>query len=191
MHYQKRPDGKIAVTIDSNVWNLFFDKYMRLADELPPSKFMLFIPREVEIETYAMSNRTDKDGLLKYIQGQIVESSIRTTAVFSFASTGTGPQRGGNFGSGTFQSESNRAFYAAVHNKALLSGKIMGSQLYKNEADAALGACAFSSVVLTCDTKAGPLSLARELGGKVLYLQPDCVCEPSLADCISRYHELN
>jgi hypothetical protein len=47
--YTKRTDDKIAVTLDNNVWNFFFDRRMNLAEELPGDQFALFITREVEI----------------------------------------------------------------------------------------------------------------------------------------------
>lgn len=188
IRYQRRADGLIAVTIDSNVWNLFYDLDLDLSRELPASKFKIFIPREVEIEIHPLVGREDKKGLVNYIVQQISGSGIKTTAVFGFARQGEGPQRHGGFGFGTFQSENEREFYALVSRQYLVGKSRRGSQLTENEADAALGAASFSSVVLTCDTKAGPLKFACENGGKVLYMAPFRQSSKSLADYVTDYY---
>lgn len=52
--YSKRTDGKIAVTLDNNIWDFLFDRKLNLATELPSEEFAIFIPREAEIETEAI-----------------------------------------------------------------------------------------------------------------------------------------
>jgi hypothetical protein len=140
LHYQRRNDGTIAVTIDSNVWNLFHDLGLRLVLALPPERFRLFVPREIEIEIAVIPDRPNKADLKEYIRTQVVESNVRTTAVFGFAHQGDGPQRRGGFGFGTFQSEQERQFYGAIREQYLLHKPLTRSQLSRNEADAALGA---------------------------------------------------
>lgn len=168
MLYQRRPDGLIAVTIDSNVWNLFFDFRLDLATELPSDQFKLFIPREVEIELAAIPDRPDKAALKEYVRGQVAASDVHTQWVFGFAHDGDGPQRYGGFDVGTWQSESERKFYELIRDQYLLGKKATNSQLFRNEGDAALGANSFSSIVLTLDLKPGPLRVALDNGGKVL-----------------------
>lgn len=190
MHYQRRSDGMIAVTVDSNVWNLFHDLDLCLVLELPPEKFRLYIPREVEIEIAAIPARKDKADLKQYIRAQIIECDIQTTAVFGFAHQGEGPQRHGGFGFGTFQSENERQFYDAVRDRFLIGKSSTKSLLTKNEADAVLGASSLSSVVLTLDLKPGPLKFAQDNGGKVLDMRPFCASRISLADFITACHEV-
>jgi hypothetical protein len=168
MHYQRRPDGFVAVTIDSNVWNLFFDLRLDLTTELPPDCFKLFIPREVEIELAAIPDRADKMALKDYIRVQVDAGNVQTQYVFGFAHDGHGPQRYGGFDIGTWQSETEREFYDLIRDQYLLGKKATNSELFQNEGDAALGANSFSSIVLTCDFKPGPLRVALENGGKVL-----------------------
>jgi hypothetical protein len=43
--YTKRNDGKIAVTLDNNVWNFLFQRKIDLAAELPSDEFAIFITR--------------------------------------------------------------------------------------------------------------------------------------------------
>jgi hypothetical protein len=169
MHYQKRPDGRIAVTIDSNVWNMLHDLDIELANELPARRFAIFLPREVEIELNAIPNIEGKAKLRAYVERQRSHANVVVTHIFGFARQDGGPERVGGFGFGTFQSRDEREFYAAVRERFLIGKSTKGSQLSGNEADAALGASSFSSVVLTRDArKAGPLQIAASLGGKIL-----------------------
>ncbi len=170
--FTKRPDGKIALTLDNNVWDFFFLRGFDLSAELPRDQFAIFITREVEIETAAIPADPSKDALRSYIARTIADCDIRTTSVFGFASKGSGPVRVGGWGQGTWQSSTEREFYAAIRDQYLTGRPEKRSQLTDNEADAAVGAQSFSSIVLTCERskKTGPLRFAAEHGGKILYL---------------------
>ena len=172
--YTKRADGKIAITLDNNVWDFLFERKIDLAIALPLDEFAIFITREVEIEVRAIPKRTCKAALKHYIAGTIAQCGIKTTAVFGFATGGPGPQRVGGFDQGTWQSQTEREFYDAIRPMYLLGKNRTNSQLTKNEGDAAVAAQSFFSIVLTCEkpSKPGPLRFAAEHGGKVLYL-PD------------------
>ena len=175
MHWQytKRPDGKIAITLDNNVWNFLFEKRIDLALELPSEEFVIFITREVEIETLAIPAKASKTALKDYIARTRVSCDIKTTWVFGFGSDGPGPQRVGGFGQGTWQTRIESEFYAAIRERYLLGKGETKSQLTKNEGDAAVAAQSFCSIALTCERldKSGPLRFAVEHGGKVLYLE--------------------
>jgi hypothetical protein len=175
MHWQytKRPDGKIAITLDNNVWNFLFDKNIDLASELPADLFTIHITREIEIETLAIPDRDSKKALKEYIAGTIASCGIKTTWVFGFAHEGPGPQRHGGFGVGTWQSQTEQEFYAAIRERFLIGKSQKNSMLSDNEGDAAVAAKSFSSIALTCELpdKIGPLRFASEHGGKVLYLE--------------------
>jgi hypothetical protein len=175
MHWQytKRPDGKIAITLDNNVWDFLFQRGLDLASELPSEEFAIFIPREVEIETLAIPAGDSKIALKEFIARTIVNCDIRTTSVFGFAKDGPGPQRVGGFGQGTFQSQNEREFYAAISEQYLLGKREMRSQLTKNEGDAAVAVQSFFSIVLTCELSntPGPLRFAAKRGGMILYLE--------------------
>ncbi|MGP8259822.1 MAG: hypothetical protein ACLQM6_07705 [Acidobacteriaceae bacterium] len=170
--YMKRPDGKIAITLDNNVWDFLFINGLDLASELPLDRFVISITREVEIETSAIPVNPSKTALKDYIARTIVNSNIRTTSVFGFATAGPKPQRVGGFGQGTWQSRTETEFYAAIKDQYLIGRPEKNSQLTGNEADAAVAAKSFSSIVLTCELpkKPGPLRFAAEHGGKILYL---------------------
>ena len=170
--YTKRDDGKIAVTLDNNVWDFLFHRKIDLAAELPSDEFAIFITREVEIERLAIPDNTSKAALRSYIDQTIARCDIKTTSVFGFATDGPGPQRVGGFGQGTWQSQTEREFYDAIRARYLLGKPETNSQLIKNEGDAAVAAQSFFSIALTCEKpgKSGPLRFAAEHGGKVLYL---------------------
>jgi hypothetical protein len=188
MLYQRRQDGFIAVTIDSNVWNLFFEINLDLATELPPDRFKIFIPREVEIEIAAIPDNAEKAALKDYIHAQMAALDVHTQSVFGFAHDGGGPQRCGGFGVGPWQSDTEREFYNLIRNQYLLGKKATKSQLSKNEGDAALGANSFSSIVLTCDVTPGPLTFALKNGGKVLDMRCFLKLGVALADYVATYH---
>jgi hypothetical protein len=175
MHWQytKRTDRKIAITLDNNVWDFLFQRGLDLALELPFDQFAIFITREVEIEGLAIPPNASKTALKDYIARTIVSCDIRTTSVFGFATEGPGPQRAGGFDQGTWQSQTEVEFYAAIRERYLLGKGETNSQLTKNEGDAAVAAQSFSSIALTCErpNKSGPLRFAAEHGGKILYLE--------------------
>ena len=58
--YTRRSDGKIAVTLDNNVWSFLFDRKIDLAAELTPAEFALFITREVEIREWRSPMRLQR-----------------------------------------------------------------------------------------------------------------------------------
>jgi hypothetical protein len=175
MHWQytKRPDLKIAINLDNNVWDFLFQKEIDLGSELPLDQFAIFITREIEIEASKIRDNPLKITLTDYIARTIASCDITTTSVFGFATNGPGPQRRGGFGQGMWQSQTEREFYAAISEKYLLGKAEKNSQLTDNEGDAAVAAQSFFSIVLTCERpdKSGPLKFAAEHGGKVLYLK--------------------
>jgi len=131
--YTKRPDGKIAITLDNNVWDFLFQNKFDLTSELPPEQFAIFITREVEIEELAINpDDASKTALKDYIARTIVSRDIRTTSVFGFASDGPGPQRVGGFDQGTWQSQTEAEFYAAIGEQYLIGKSETHSLLTKS-----------------------------------------------------------
>jgi hypothetical protein len=108
--FTKRTDGKIAITLDNNVWNFLFDQQINLAAELSSERFAIYITREVEIETLAIPNHESKKELKEYIDKTIETCGIETTYVFGFAHEGSGPQRHGGFDVGCGSPERKPSF---------------------------------------------------------------------------------
>ena len=177
------------VVIDSCAWNYLFVNSIDLASELPREGFSIFISREVEIEICSIpddgKDGNDKRPLKKYIKNSIEANQVRTTSLFGFAThepdgSLSKVQTNSGFGQGTFQSEKDRAWYAAETIKQYFpSNKIQNSGLGKNQADASLAVRSFDSIVLTDERKGkpGPLSIAVRQGGRVVYLGAEV--EPS------------
>jgi hypothetical protein len=189
--YTRRSDGRIAVTLDNNVWNFLFDRKIDLAAELTPAEFALFITREVEIEGMAIPDEASKAPLKDYIARTRAACSVRTTSVFGFATTSGGPQRLGGFDQGTWQSQTEREFYDAIKKEGYLLGKSeKNSKLTGNEGDAAVAAQSFFSIALTCErsNKRGPLRFAAEHSGKVLCLGKFDSTGLNLKEYITDFH---
>lgn len=188
---------RLSVIIDCCAWNYLFEKQIDLGSALPKGHFSLSMPREVEIEIAAIPDTgkdgTDKRPLKAYIAHSISFNEIQTTYVFGFASyepdgTQSPVQVCGGFDQGAFQSDVDQSWYASEEVREHLAGKkIRPSGLSQNQADAAVAVRSFDSVVLTneCKTKNGPIKLAAEQNGKVIYLKDVELSGESLADYIS------
>lgn len=189
--YTKRSDGRIAITLDNNVWNFLYDGNIDLAVELPRERFAIFITRQVEIETLAIPSITTKAALKQFIARTIAKCGIATTWVFGFDSGGPGPQRYGGFDQGVWQSQTEREFYEAIQQQYLTNKSAKKSQLNGNEGDAAVAAQSFFSIALTCESPGnpGPLRYAAEHGGKVLYLADCAASRLSLRSDIERLYQ--
>lgn len=172
--YERREDGRIAVSIDNNAWDYFFEHGIDLASELPNDQFVLFITREVEIEGYPLDRNASKAKLAAFIADTKAKAQIQTSLIFGFNDPNAVHQRYGGWDQGTWQSQTEREYYEAVRGPFLANRPTRpATTLTKNEADASVGARSFSSVVLTSEgsSKSGPIQYAAENGGKVLFLR--------------------
>ena len=189
----KRQAGKIAITLDNNVWNFLFDRNIDLASELPADIFVISITREVEIEASAIPHLDSKKALKEYIARTVASCGIETTWVFGFAHEGPGPQRYGGFGVGVWQSPAETEFYATIRERFLEGKSQKKSQLFDNEGDAAVAAKSISSIAITCELpdKPGPLRFAAQHGGNVLYLQEFDTSGMTLRRYIESFYQRN
>ena len=120
-YYMERADGRIAVTLDNNVWNFLFQRRMDLAATLPRDRFVLFITREVEIEAIAIPASASTKPLTDYIKATIEACAIRTTSVFGFATPGRFASTRGRFRPGQHGNHRlNGQFYEAIRTRFLL-----------------------------------------------------------------------
>lgn len=189
--FRKLTDGKIAVTLDNNVWNFLFHGKIDLMAELPKDRFAISIAREVEIETLAIPDSEEKKALKDYIARTIDSRGISTIRFFGFANEGPGPERRGSFDHAVWASDVQVEFYAAIHQRFLERKGLKNSELFDNEADAAVASHSFSSIVLTCErpNKAGPLRFASENGGAILYLRNYEQSSLGLREIIEDFHQ--
>lgn len=189
--YEPRPDGRISVALDNNIWDWLFDRQdtFRLNEELPSNRFALVIPREVEIEHQAIP--VHKPGKLEkrgFIAETIRSCCIRTVGYFGFAAPPGEVNRFLGFNHGTWMSDLDRARTQAMRH--FLESKARPTGLAGNETDLRLAVLAFCSVVLTRDDEPGPLQFARERGGRVLLVNeghalPGCLAA-AILDTLGR-----
>jgi len=181
----------IPVQIDSNAWNFLFEHAIDIGLALPREQFRLYITREVEIELSAIPDEgkdgADKRPLKQYIKDSLTRNHVRATMTFGFAEANPvdGPATYGGFGQGTFQSDQERAWRAQDKIQGYIVGKSKrGSGLSGNQADTAVAAASFHSVVLTCDKKAGPIPEAVKQGGNVIFLTDALLETDSLTEIV-------
>jgi hypothetical protein len=162
----------INVFIDSNVWNLLFnfrDKF-DLCAELPPEEFRIFVTREVELEIARIPAR--KADLKAFVEATIARCGVGTKLFFGFPDPRHFQQRVGGFdGKAKWQTKEERKFIE--DHKHHVTSRVMGSELFENEADLSQGARSHHSVVVTWEgrNKKGPFKDASGKGGKVLFLR--------------------
>ncbi|SCX74503.1 hypothetical protein [Variovorax sp. EL159] len=185
---------KTPVYIDSCAWNYLFETQVVMSETFPSDEFSLFITREVEIELQEIPDvghgDSDKRPLKQFIQESIAQNSVCTTGFFGFRTfekdgTPSKTQVNLGFNQGGFQPTADRDWYAKSGVRAHLDGKpIRKSGLGHNQADASLGVRSFGAIVLTNEkkTKSGPLRLAAEQSGQVLYLEDLAASNLSLKD---------
>lgn len=156
---------RTIIFIDHNVWDFLFLHAIDLLAEFPADRFALAITREAEFEI-----PPTPAGLQSFIAAEIARCSITVDSLFGWRDDRHEPedQRVGGFGVGRWASNEEAAFYGS--QQARLHDPKKKTRLYKNEADVALGARAFSGVVLSLDSKPGPLRDALSQGGRVVFL---------------------
>ena len=156
---------RTTVFIDHNVWDFLFVHQIDLLAEFPAERFALAITREAEFEIAPTPS-----ALQNFIAAEIARCSITVDSLFGWSDERHDPedQRVGGFNVGRWASAAEVDFYASQQTR--LHEPKKKTRLYKNEADVALGARAFSSVVMSLDSKPGPLRDALAQGGRVVFL---------------------
>src|SRR6478752_9136273 len=136
-----------SVYLDNNVWDFLFARRIDLALELPKSEFCLCITREAAFEIPPIP--LERSDLKQFIEETIAAASIRTDSLFGFFTEGVPPeeQRFGGFDVGRWATPDEIEFIE--QQKTRIGKWNPKSRLYKNEADRALAARSFHSVVLT------------------------------------------
>ena len=154
------------IYIDHNVWDFLYERNIDLAKELPSENFALHLTREAVFEI-----SPTPDSKRSYIEKTILRCNIDVKPYFGFYDDqhSLSEQRMGGLGFGYLASEEEAIFIQSQKPKLSVSKKPK-TGLFKNEADIALAARSFHSIVLTLDKKPGPLKNALSQGGKVVFL---------------------
>lgn len=168
----------ISLFVDSNAWDVFFDRGVDLRAELPGDQFSIQITREAEFEIHHMP--ADKR---KYVEAALNDKTVSTDTYFGFYDESLPPdqQRVSGFDCGRFASEEELAVLSAESYS--VGPTIRPTGLYKNEADVSLAARSVVSVVLTCDGRGALKRAKTKHGGTVVDLKKWSVGE-SLATFI-------
>lgn len=176
----------IGVYVDNNVWDFLFDRGLNLSVELPKDRFALCLTREAEFEIPPLASKRPE--LYAFIQDTIKSCSISTDYIFGFYddSLPRDQQRYGGFDQGRFMSEEEHAFIQQQRQPLQQLRPKRPTGLYKDEADTAIAARSFRSVVLSLDRKKGPINNAYQQGGTVVFLTDFAGSGLSLADFITR-----
>jgi hypothetical protein len=179
----KRIGAPLRVFLDNNIFDLLYDMLRAGEDldvHLPADEFALFITGEVWIEVLNIPLTTDEQREKKpFFLRLIKERPIKVYRVFGFADPARGDQeRWGGFDSPSpwfetawFETEA----FSDVESAA--QGKLRGSGLYQDEADAYLAARSRYEIVLTMEKmpperkkSPGPLQFAYQNGRLIVSL---------------------
>jgi hypothetical protein len=158
-----------AIFLDNNIWDFLLKRGMDLATELPAKDFSLFITREAEFEIAPIP--PEKGELKAFIENAFRRCSIKTHSYLGFDDPrhADGDQRVSGCDVGFFASPDEIDFIRQQTNRVGIIKK-PSTRLFRNEADVSLAARSFHSIVLTLDSKPGPLKDAFEQGGRVVFL---------------------
>ena len=156
-----------SLYIDSNVWNLLYDWEINLRKEFPKDKYELMIVGEQQLENKAIVHN---DGLASYVEKYMVIWDVKVDRYFGFFDErhNEDDQRVGGFSNGRYIQDDESDFIEKYSGS--LKNKKKRSGLYRNEADLSLAARSVHSIVLTFDTKKGPLKWAKDQGHKIIDL---------------------
>lgn len=176
----------ISVYLDNNVWDFLHVRNIDLATALPRDEFCICVTREAEFEIPPIAEKNPD--LFRFINNTINRCLVKTDTIFGFYQNGLPPdqQRVGGLDQGRFITPEESAFIAQQRTPPKKSQQVIRKKtgLYKEEADIAIGARAFHSVVLSLDAKKGPINDAYKKGGKVVFLTDFDSSGLSLADYI-------
>lgn len=160
----------ISVYIDNNIWDFLFERKIDLATALPREEFCICITREAEFEIPPIRNHE----LKIFIETTIEKCKIPVDMFFGFRdeTLSQSEQRTGGFDAGRFASSEEIAFMTQQRTplKERHKKKNPKTGLYKDEADISIAARSFHSVVLSRDSKPGPINDAYKQGGQVVFL---------------------
>lgn len=156
----------ISLFLDSNAWDLFFERKIDLYLELPGDEFSIQITREAEFEILCMP--TEKR---QYVETVFEAKAIPTDMYFGFydESLPLEQQRFAGFNCGRFASDEELTLLC--EERSSLGSTKRPTGLYKNEADVSLAARSMVSAVVTCDGKKVIKRAKTRCGGAVIDLK--------------------
>jgi hypothetical protein len=160
----------VNIFIDHNIWDQLFKRNVDLDAHFPKDKYSLYVTRQgsFEIRQTPDTKAKMKEYINTYIKGTVQEDSL-----FGFGNPNlpSNEQRVSGFGMGRFSSIEENEIRAKLARKYGSTKKRKSTQiLYQQEADIELAARSINHPIITLDVKAGPLKDAKDLGGKVVFI---------------------
>ena len=159
----------MRIFIDHNVWDQLFKRNVNLDIYFPKNEYYLCVTRQGVFEV--IQTPENKVELKKYINTYI-KTTVQEDSLFGFGNPNLPPneQRIGGF-RGRFSSAAENEIRSKLACKYGSTKKRKSSQiLYSQEADIELASRSINHVVITLDVKTGPLKYAKELGGKIVFI---------------------
>ena len=158
------------VYIDNNVWNYFFDNKIQIDSYFSQDEFKLLITLHGEYEIEQMPDSCSN--LKQYIKGSL-NTYVSVDSIFGFHNPDLpdDQQRVVGFDQGRFTSVSESIIKSGLYLKYGSKKKRKETQiLFEQEADIELASRAMKNVVITFDSKKGPLKETMQNGGKIVFL---------------------
>lgn len=182
---ERNVNKSILVFIDNNVWDLLFEHGTDISQVLPRPYFGLSITREATFEIEPLISK--RPVLYNFIMESINSYQIEEDCFFGFYDESIPPdkQRNGGFGCGRFISK-EEADYLKVLSENVNYSSARPTGLFKNEADVSIAVRSIHALVLTLDTKPGPLKKAMDSGMKVISLKQFDPSNENLKEYIMR-----
>ena len=160
-----------TVYIDSNIWNDLFNEQINIRDIFPIDNFDIHINRYLELEIEQTPE--SKKELNAFIAESLENWHVKSNIDCGFYNSALSPEHQRNkFIGGTPPSIHTVEFKKKIQERYPQKTKRRGQNiLFPNEADLSLAGISKLYHVITNDSKPGPLTYAKELGGKVIILR--------------------
>lgn len=159
----------MRIFLDHNVWDQLFIRNVDLDIHFPKNEYSLYVTRQGIFEVV---QTPDTKAELKNYINTYIKSTVQEDSLFGFGNSNlpSNEQRTGGF-MGRFSSTDENEIRSKLACKYGSTKKRKSTQiLYLQEADIELASRSINHVVITLDVKAGPLKDAKELGGKVVFI---------------------
>ena len=162
------------IFLDNNMWDYFYRFKIDISHYFPEEKFTLFISKQgrYEIDQAPSSKEEFKQFVYSHLTNTVNEDHI-----FGFHNDQLpdDEQRISGFGMGRFTScEENQARDFLYQKFGTNDKRKTKNILFKQEADIELGALSMANnIVISFDSKNGPLKEASKCGGKVIFLNKE------------------
>ncbi len=159
------------IYIDSNIWNDLLCEQINIRNIFPENEFDIYINRHLELEIEQTPSHLEE--LNTFIAQSLENWNVKSNIDCGFPDGSVSPEHQRNrFFGATPPSIHTIEFKEKIRERYPQKDKKRKNNiLFPNEADLSLAGLSKLYHVITNDSKAGPLTYAKELGGKVIILR--------------------